>query len=131
MILSILCASPIADYSKSLDVDLKTNTITIDDMARDHITSEGLLSVLFQASSEVVTNGYDEVVGIKIWEPDAGSIFDLVGMKSGDMLTHLNKNPITGISQTINMLNHIKSSETFSYTLVREGSPLTFTVVVK
>jgi len=108
------------DYSKDLDYDAKTGLIVIDDKARDHIVGDGLMSIMFEAAAEVVLNGYREVTGIRFSEIEPGSIYDLVGLRNGDVVTMIDGQFVTGIAHVMDLVEDLKRRDTFTYMVLRK-----------
>ena len=121
------------DYSK--DLEHKDGIVVIDDMARDHIVGAGYLSVLLEAGAEAVTNSYDEIVGIRLYEIEPGSIYDLVGLRDEDIITMVDGQYVTGITHMLNLAEDLKRRSTFSFMVSRKIrgklQDVSFKIIVK
>lgn len=105
-------------------IEYDGNLIRVSSMLRDFVTKDGLVSVLNQACSEKVDQGY------RIFEIDKGSAFDLAGFKDNDIVTSIDGVELTSPFTALKMLLRIKESDSFSYTRIRAGKPETMSVEV-
>jgi general secretion pathway protein C len=106
------------------------NKIDVDSRYRDRMIKEELPNILMQASSEpVIVNG--EIVGFRLFQFEANSIFGKLGMKDGDVVKEINGVALNNVAKTIQFLNGLRSEANVSVNIVRDGSPVTLDMNVK
>lgn len=102
-------------------IEHREGEIRVTTALRDYIAKDGLATVLMQAASEQVTeNG--EVVGYRLLDIDAGSVFDLAGIYNGDIVTEIDGVRADSPFVVIRMLMYIKERDDFTYAVRRGGS---------
>jgi len=121
--MSVVSFGDTNDYENSIECqDISAHQVEckLAASARDHIVGEGQLAAAQSADSEVVfAKDTGEVAGIMIFRIDEQSIFDLVGLQDGDILTHVEDRPIDGLGTAMYMFSAVKSSPEFTYRVLR------------
>lgn len=120
-----------AAYQDAVSVD--GTTVSVAEVARDHIAGDGLLTIMMQAASEPVFDEDKEVVGFMLSLIDPGSVYETVGLQNFDIVTHIDGVALTGADVAIRMLKAVREQESFSYEVLRRGAerPIRFEVLVK
>lgn len=104
--------------------------IVLSEAARDHIAGDGLVAVMNQAASEAVYDKAGHMSGFRLFEIDKGSVYDLVGLKDGDIVTHIDDEPLVSPERAVDLLRYVKGEPSFSYTVKRSGKSTRFKVKV-
>lgn len=93
-------------------------------------SGEGLNKILMQASTiPYVENG--KLLGFRILEIDPSSIFDIAGFQNGDIITHINDQPINDAGLAIRALGSLKTASTANFKYLRGSSPMTLTIQIQ
>jgi type II secretory pathway component PulC len=104
--------------------------IIMTEQFKNYIAEENLLSIMFQAASEPFYDDDWNTIGYMIFEIEPDSIYDLVGIRNYDVITHIDgvclDNPWTAIS----MLKSVKNQGNFTFTYLRNDSKTTVDVSV-
>jgi len=116
-----------ADYK----VDRTGQKITIDDMAYYHALNEGLVEILMQAQSEAVRDEDGTIIGWELFDFTERSIFHVVGIKEGDVITHVDDIQLDSPAVAVHMLKWARYQDEVSFTLIRRGKKLVFNVSIK
>lgn len=97
---------------------------------KDSLSSgEGLNKILMQAATiPYVENG--KLIGFRILEIDPGSIFDIAGFQNGDVITHINEQPINDAGLAIRALGSLKTASTASFSYLRGATPMNLTIQI-
>lgn len=96
------------------------NTLKVTKALKESLTGENLNKVLMQAAAvPFVSDG--RLVGFQLLEIDPGSIFDIAGIRNGDVITHINEQPINDAALAIRALNALKSSSSAKFSYLRGG----------
>lgn len=112
-------ASPVFATDYKGGVEVHGLDITISQAAHDHIAGDGLLKILDQAASEPAYNGLGDILGFRLFEIDAGSVFDIVGLKDGDVVTHIDDERLYSPQRAIDLLRYVCGEERFTYQVLR------------
>ena len=95
------------------------NTLIVNRDLKDSLVKENLSKILMQAATVPYTeNG--RLVGFKLLEIDKGSIYDMAGLKNGDIVTHINELPIVDAGRAIKALSSLKTADTASFGFLRK-----------
>jgi general secretion pathway protein C len=107
------------------------DTLKVSRALKDSLsTGEGLNKILMQAATiPYVENG--KLIGFRILEIDPGSIFDVAGFQNGDIITHINEQPINDAGLAIRALGGLKNSPSASFTYLRGSTPMNLTIEIK
>jgi general secretion pathway protein C len=109
---------PVADLRRADGIERDGNTLHVSDSLKNALISENLSQVLMQAAAVPHTeNG--QLKGFRLLEIDQGSIFDMAGLKNGDVITHINETPINSASAAIKTLNGLRNAEQVSFQYLR------------
>lgn len=96
---------------------------------RDKLVNEDLSKVLMQATAiPKIENG--EIVGFKILQIDAGSIYDKAGLKDNDVITSINGLKLNSVSGAVKLLQSLKGASDVSIDVNRDGTPINFELKV-
>lgn len=112
-------------------ITIQGNEVTISWQARDHLVNTGILTVLNQAAS---TPAYDEdgdQIGYTLSEIEPGSIYDVVGLQDGDLVTHIDDIRLSNPKISVELLRYVKGEDAFSFAVRRRGEPIRFHVRVQ
>lgn len=101
-------------------VETRGNTLRLTSSLREYVTKDGLMAVLMQAAS-APERRHGEQIGYRIYEIDAGSIFDLTGLKNNDVVTHIDDVGLTDPVTAMKALMAIKVADKFSFRFIRSG----------
>ncbi|MCX6128795.1 MAG: hypothetical protein NTX25_06990 [Proteobacteria bacterium] len=101
---------------KADGIERNGNTLKVTRSLKDSLIGENLNKILMQAAAVPhVKDGH--LIGFELLEINKGSIFDIAGLKDGDIVTHINEQPINDAGLAIKTLSKLKSSPsaTFGY----------------
>lgn len=106
------------------------DTLKVSRELKDSLSSgEGLNKILMQAATiPYVENG--KLIGFRILEIDPGSIFDIAGFQNGDVITHINEQPINDAGLAIRALGSLKTAATASFSYLRGSTPMNLTIQI-
>lgn len=117
---------PLADAAKAIECDAAGErcTVTADfaDRAREHGTKV--------ASQVRVTRVAGSVTGIRIDAIDAGTIAERVGLRAGDVVTHVNGTAIGSAQDAMMLYMNVRAARSFVIDYQREGEARTLQVDV-
>ena len=92
-------------------------------------SSEGLNKILMQAAAiSYVQNG--KLVGFRLLEIDAGSIFEMAGFQNGDIITHINEQPLNDAGLAIRALGSLKTAASASFGYLRGTTAMSLTIQI-
>jgi hypothetical protein len=111
-------------YQDAIDRDEGAREIRVQEVAREHIAGDGLLAVLNQAASRQVFDPSGEPLGFELYDFDRGSVFETVGLREHDVVTHLDGNPLTDPRRAVDLLRYVRELDDFTVT-IRRGQGLT------
>ena len=63
------------------------------------------------------------LVGFKLLEIDSGSIYEVAGFQNGDVITHINEQPINDAGLAIRALRSLKTAANASFNYLRQNQP--------
>jgi type II secretory pathway component PulC len=106
-------------------IEIQDNKILVTETLRDYLDKEGLIAALMQAASEMVEQG------IKLFDIDRGSIYDLAGLENGDIIQEIDGVPLTSPFTALRLANSIRRSPEFKFKYSRAGVEHTMKVVVR
>lgn len=114
-------------------VSVEGTTISVAEVARDHIAGEGLLSIMMQAASEPVFAEDGSIDGFMLSLIDPGSVYETVGLQNFDIVTHIDGVALNGADVAIRMLKAVKHQDFFTFEVLRRGEakPIRYEVRVK
>ncbi len=78
-------------------------------------------SILTQAKA-IPVNNPDGSMSFKITEIEPGGVFDKLGIKNDDLITHINGRPISNMSEVMNMFMSLSSLSSLKLGMKRSGS---------
>jgi type II secretion system protein C len=125
-----LASTPADNLSGVVGIERQGNTLKVSKSLKDSLTGgEGLNKILMQAATiPYVENG--RLLGFRILEIDQGSIFDVAGLKDGDIITHINDQPINDAGLAIRALNSLKQASNATFNYLRGSTPMQLTLQV-
>jgi type II secretion system protein C len=110
-------------------IERQGNTLKVTRMLKDNLVGENLNKILMQAAAVPhVENG--RLTGFQLLEIDQGSIFDVAGLKNGDIITHINEQPINDAALTIRALNQLKTASTATFGYIRNRRPMELVIQI-
>lgn len=120
-----------AAYANIKDqVDKEGDTIRVSSTVKDQLVSNDLSKILMQAAAvPQIING--KLQGFQLWEIEANSVFDVVGLKDGDLITSINGYKITDVGSAIKQLNSLKNAPNASFDYTRNGQSQKLKIVVQ
>ena len=124
-------ASRIAsNLTNASGIEKTGDTLKVSRELKDSLSSgEGLNKILMQAATiPYVENG--KLIGFRILEIDPGSIFDIAGFQNGDVITHINEQPINDAGLAIRALGSLKTASTASFSYLRGSTPMNLTIQI-
>ena len=111
-------------------IDKDGDTIRVSSTLKDQLITEDLSKVLMQAAAvPQIVNG--KLQGFQLWEIEANSVFDAVGLKDGDLVTSINGYKITDVGSAIKQLNSLKNAPNASFDFTRNGQSQKINIVVQ
>jgi type II secretion system protein C len=120
------------DYAAHADTQLhrQGDTVAVAREFKDHLIKDNLGKILMQAAA--VPNMVDgRLSGFQIWDIEPKSIFDLAGLKDGDVVVAVNGLEINNVGSTIKQLNSLKEANEASFSFVRNGIQQNLRIVVQ
>lgn len=121
-------------------VEVVGDQVIMTSQLRDYISDENILTVMMQAGSEAYYDYVDpygdicnvmtleeddyceyKLIGFRLSEIVPDSIYNVVGIQNGDIITHINGVALNGVLISISMLKTVKKHSQFSYTYLRNG----------
>lgn len=106
-------------------LERRGDQLVVSESLRDFVAKDGLLDILMQAAAVPVDGGY------QLLEIDRGSVYDLAGLKDGDVVHEVDGIELTGPLVAIKALSQLKSADQFSFRFSRDGRDQTMRVVVR
>jgi general secretion pathway protein C len=111
-------------------VERSGNVVRVAASYRDAVLKGQLSKVLMQvAAVPHYVNGALE--GFKLWDIDAGSIFEQAGFAEGDLVTSINGQALSDVGATIKLLQSMREEPRADITVVRKGVEQTLQIVVQ
>jgi general secretion pathway protein C len=128
-----LKASPHASVADNLvdaeGIERQGNTLKVTRSLKDNLVGENLNKILMQAAAvPYVENG--RLTGFELLEIEPASIFDVAGLKNGDIITHINEQPINDAALAIKALNQLKSASTATFSYIRSRTPMQLVIQI-
>jgi type II secretory pathway component PulC len=113
----------LTDHYSEEGFERKGEQINISAKLRDKLVGEDLSTVLMQATAlpEFIEG---KIIGFKMLQIDAGSIFDKAGVRDHDVVTNINGIKLDSIPGAIKLLKSLKGTEQVSVELRRSGTPI-------
>lgn len=105
-------------------------TVKITSAYKDHIIGKNLSQVLMQAATEPYLED-GRIKGFRLWEIDKDSIYERVGFSNGDVITHINEQPLTDAGNAIRILNQLKNAQSVNVTFLHRGMEKNLTISVQ
>lgn len=109
-------------YSDAIEKTDNGHSIILTEEARDHIAGDGLLTILYQAASTPMLTIDGDIYGFRLTDIDQGSIFDLAGLKDGDIVTHIDGEALFSPERALDLLRYVKGQPSFTYQVKRPAA---------
>jgi hypothetical protein len=114
-----------SSYYEPIEIDegfeVEGDTIYLTEELHSYILEENLGTVMMQAGSEAVyVDG--ELIGFKLFEIQADSIYDKVGLSNDDIITHIEGVALDSVWSAISMLRSVRYMTDFSFNYIRYGN---------
>jgi type II secretion system protein C len=118
-----------SDLRQAQGIERQGQTLKVSRSLKDNLAGENLNKVLMQAAAVPhVENG--RLVGFQLLEIDEGSIFDMAGFRDGDIITHINEQPINDAAIAIRALNGLKAATSATFGYRRGTQPMELVVQI-
>ncbi|HYX33571.1 MAG TPA: PDZ domain-containing protein [Oligoflexus sp.] len=110
-------------------IERQGNTLKVTRSLKDNLVGENLNKILMQAAAVPhVENG--RLMGFQLLEIDQGSIFDVAGLKNGDIITHINEQPINDAALAIKALSQLKAASSATFNYIRNRKPMELVIQI-
>jgi type II secretion system protein C len=110
-------------------IERQGNTLKVTRSLKDNLVGENLNKILMQAAAVPhVENG--RLTGFQLLEIDQGSIFDIAGLKNGDIITHINEQPINDAALAIKALGQMKAANTATFSYTRNSKAMELVIQI-
>ena len=108
------------NLSNANGIERQGNTLRISRDLKENLIGKNLNKILMQAAAVPYTkNG--KLIGFKLLEIDEGSIYNVAGIKNGDIITHINDLPINDAGAAIRALTKLKKANTAKFGYIRNN----------
>lgn len=102
-------------------IEKQGGTLKVASSIKEHLVGSNLNKVLMQAATQPYMKD-GKLVGFSIWDIDQGSIYQIAGFQNGDVITHIDGQPITDAGVAIRMLQNLKKATEADVQFLRGGS---------
>jgi type II secretory pathway component PulC len=113
-------AELITDLSQAEGIERQGDVLTVTGALKTALIEDNLGKILMQAAAVPYTRD-GELLGFKLLAIDQGSIFDMAGFRNGDVVTHINDQPIRNAALAIRALNSLKKASEARFSYLREN----------
>lgn len=114
-------SQPLAVLPGKGEIEVREGKVKVTQAYKDHLLKHELSKVLMQAAAvPYFQNGSLE--GFKLVDIDAGSIYDQVGLKDGDVVTEINGQRLTDVGRAIKILQSMRDETNAEIKILRGGS---------
>lgn len=103
-------------------IERNGNRLRVSENVKKALVGDNLSKVLMQAAAIPATDAGGRLIGFKLLAIDKGSIYDVAGLKDGDIITHINDQPIISAGSAIKALNQLKGAQQARFSYNRAGS---------
>ena len=111
-------------------VERQGNTTKVSSALRDHIVTTDLSKVMMQAAAVPrYVNG--RLHGFSLHDIEPGSVYEQIGLREGDLVTHINGQSLSDVANTIKLLRSLKDEPNASMTLQRGGVEQNLNLVIQ
>lgn len=110
-------------------IERNGNEVRITSELRDLVVRRELAKVLMQAAA-IPYYIQGELRGFKLWDIDAGSLYELVGFKNGDIVTALNGSEIVDVGSTVRLLHSLRDANEATVSVLRNGFEQTIKIAI-
>lgn len=113
-------AAPVSNLTSIEGLEKKGDTLVVTRSLKDSLVGENLNKILMQAAAVPHTkNG--KLIGFKLLAIDQGSIYDVAGLKNGDIITHINDLPIVDAGRAVKALSSLKTASVANFSYLRSN----------
>lgn len=121
--------SGVSEQYKEDGFERNKDKISMTAMYRDKLVKEDLAKVLMQATAEpYMENG--TIVGFKVSQIDADSIYAKAGLIDNDVITGINGQELNSIAGSIKLMQSLKGSDHLEVELRRNGQSMKYSIDV-
>ncbi len=111
-------------------IEKQGNVVHITESLRNTVVKQQLSKVLMQAAAiPYYVNG--ELIGFRLWDIDAGSIYQKAGFMDGDIVTSINGQRLSDVGLAIRTLQGLKNESHLDVTFIRKGAEQTVQIEVQ
>ncbi len=72
-----------------------------------------------------------ETRGFKLYGIRPGSFFKALGFKNGDTVLAVNDQPLRDMESTMRLYSNLRTADRFTFSVERQGEPMTLTVIIE
>lgn len=111
------------EFFKEEGFERQANAINMTGSYRDKLVNQDMANILMQATAEPqVENG--QVVGFKLSQIDAGSVYWKGGLKDDDVITDINGQKLDSVAKAVSLLKSMKQETSVEVNVLRKGAPV-------
>lgn len=123
------------NYNSSNDIseegfERKGDTVRLTETYKENLIKNDLSQILMQAATEPFIKD-EKIIGFSLWEIDKGSIYEKAGLINGDVITHINNQPLTDAGLAIKSLNQLRNAEDAVITYLRNGQEMNLNIKIQ
>lgn len=111
-------------------IDRQGNRVKITSSFRDDLVKNQLSKVMMQAASVPYYEG-GLLVGFRLLEIDADSVFQRAGLLDDDIVTALNGQELSDVGRAVRVMQSMKDETHIQVTLIRKLQPMTIDIVIE
>ncbi|MGE0171236.1 MAG: PDZ domain-containing protein [Oligoflexales bacterium] len=106
------------------------DTLLVQEALKQDLIENRLSSILMEAAATpYMTNG--RLTGFVLTDIVPGSLFEAVGFVNGDVVTHINGQPLTDAASAVRLLNRLKDQNEADITFLRQNASQDIKIVIK
>ena len=117
------------EFFKEEGFERQANSVTMSGSYRDKVVTQDMATVLMQATAEPYIEG-GQVVGFKLSQIDAGSIYWKGGLKDDDVITEINGQKLDSVAKAVLILKTLKQESQIDVGVLRKGAPVKFSLKI-
>ena len=106
------------------------DTVYFTETLSKHLIESSVIDLMMEVRADAASNELG-VYGFKLDLMDKGSFYDLIGLKNGDIVTHINDHALTGVITAISVLRSMKSEKNIDISLLRYGQKRNLRLVIQ
>jgi type II secretion system protein C len=121
-------AVPTTNYAAGMERN--GDTLLVQAALKQDLIENKLGNILMEAAATPhIENG--RLAGFKLTDIVPGSIFEAFGFVNGDVVTHINGQPLTDAATSVRLLNQIKDQNEADVTFLRQNASQNIKIVIK